>query len=278
MDKNFLAPKEIAQAFTDVGAAKTNLSPWKMVVLGILAGAFIAFAAAGSNVGIYSIAETGIGKYLAGLLFPAGLMLVVMCGAELFTGNCLIIVSVLEGKAKFGGMIKNWVLVYIGNFIGSVLIAYMVSAIPQWTYGSGALGAFTIKIAVGKVGLSFGAAFVSGILCNWLVCLAVWMATAAKDIVGKVFAILFPIWLFVTSGYEHSIANMYYIPAGIIASGNPAFVEASGVAPETLANLNWGTMISNNLIPVTLGNIIGGVLFVGVIYWCIHLKKAANAK
>ncbi len=276
-NKNFLAPMEIANAFLDVGVAKTSMNRWKMLLLGILAGAFIAFAAAGSNVGVYAIEPTGIQKYVAGLLFPAGLMLVLLCGAELFTGNSLIIISVLDGKVKPGAMFKNWFFVYFGNFIGAVLIATMVLAIPQLTYGAGDLGAFTIKIASGKVGLSFGAAFVSGILCNWLVCLAVWMAAAAKDVVGKIFAALFPIWLFVTSGYEHSVANMYYIPAGIMAAGNPAFVEKSGLAADKIANLNWGTMITNNLIPVTLGNIVGGVLFVGVIYWCVYLKKSKSA-
>ncbi len=276
-NKNFLAPKEIANAFLDVGVAKTSMNRWKMLLLGILAGAFIAFAAAGSNVGVYAIEPTGIQKYFAGLLFPAGLMLVLLCGAELFTGNSLIIISVLDGKVKPGAMFKNWFFVYFGNFIGAVLIATMVLAIPQLTYGAGDLGAFTIKIASGKVSLSFGAAFISGILCNWLVCLAVWMAAAAKDVVSKIFAALFPIWLFVTSGYEHSVANMYYIPAGIMASGNPDFVEKSGLAADKIANLNWGTMITNNLIPVTLGNIVGGVLFVGVIYWCVYLKKSKSA-
>jgi formate/nitrite transporter len=142
------------------------------------------------------------------------------------------------------------------------------------------LGGFTIKTAVYKVGLTFCGAFLMGIMCNWLVCLAVWMSYAAKDIAGKLLAIFFPIWLFVTSGFEHSIANMYYIPAGILAKSNPAWMKAAlslGVSPEDIAGLNWNSFVINNLVPVTLGNIVGGALFVGVIYWYCYLYKDSQA-
>ena len=168
---------------------------------------------------------------------------------------------------------------YIGNFIGSVLIAWMMNKSGLFGSGAAGLGAVTMKIAIYKVGLSFGKAFFLGLMCNWLVCLAVWMAYGAKDIAGKVLAIFFPIWLFVTSGFEHSIANMYYVPAGIFAKRSRTMVDAAlshGISEQALANLNWQAFFVNNLIPVTLGNIVGGGIFVAVIYWfCYTRKKAA---
>lgn len=280
--KNFLMPAEIAEATVEVGVKKANLSVIKMLVLGILAGAFIAFASEGSNMAAFNLfakAETyGLGKCLAGSIFGTGLMLVVVAGGELFTGNNLIIMAVLQGKVKISAMLKNWTFVYIGNFIGSFLIAYMMVNSGLFNSGANGLGGVTIKIASYKVGLTFPQAFFLGIMCNWLVCLAVWMNFGAKDMVGKLFAVFFPIWLFITSGFEHSVANMYYIPAGILAKVNPAWVEASHLSPEILQSLNWGNFIVNNLIPVTLGNIVGGGFFVGMVYWFAYLKKNNAAK
>lgn len=283
MDNLHLNPAEITERSVEVGYKKSNLPVYKLLLLGMLAGAFIAFAAEGSNTAIHTIASVGVGKALAGALFATGLMMVVITGAELFTGNCLIVVSCLEGTSKWLLMLKNWLFVYIGNFIGSMLIVYLIIYSGQFNFSSGLLGAFSIKVAVYKTGLSFINAFSMGILCNWLVCLAVWMAYATKDITGKLLAIFFPIWLFITSGFEHSIANMYYIPAGILAKSNPIWVKAAaesfGITPEKLAHLNWGTFFVNNLIPVTLGNIVGGGLFVGVIYWVsFQYKSKAAAK
>lgn len=245
-------------------------------MLGILAGAFIAFAAEGSNAAIHTITSTGLAKTLAGALFATGLMMVVITGAELFTGNTLIIVSCLHGKSRWTGLLKNWTAVYLSNFAGSLLVAVFVLLSGQFNFSNGLLGGFTIKVAVYKTGLTFGNAFFMGILCNWLVCMAVWMAAAAKDITGKLLAIFFPIWLFITSGFEHSVANMYYIPAGIMAKSNPVWAaeaEKLGVTAEKLAHLNWGSFITGNLIPVTLGNIIGGALFVGAAYWLTHMYR-----
>jgi formate transporter len=171
--------------------------------------------------------------------------------------------------------------VYLGNFIGSIVIVLCIIWSGQFNFSDGLLGGFSIKVAVYKTGLTFGNAFFMGILCNWLVCMAVWMAFATKDITGKLLAIFFPIWLFITSGFEHSVANMYYIPAGILAKANPSWVKAAaslGVTPEKLAHLNWGTFVWNNLIPVTLGNIVGGSLFVGIIYWASFLYKPKTKK
>ncbi len=276
MDKNFLAPGEIVQAAIDTGKAKTEKSVSQLVILGILAGAFIALAAQGSNMAAFNLLgspETfGLGRMIAGAVFAIGLMLVVTTGTELFTGNTLICVAVYEKKATFAGMLRNWIIVYLSNFVGAVMIAWMMSVTGLWNSGGGALGAVTVNIAINKVNMAFAAAFVAGILCNWLVCLAVWIAWGANTMAGKMFVIFFPIFLFVTSGFEHSIANMYYVPAGIFAKG--AF--GAHQTAEALASLNWGSFITGNLIPVTLGNIVGGVLFVGTAYWFTQYRKSSK--
>ena len=276
MEKMFLNPAEIAQAFIETGRKKANLSACKMLLLGILAGAFIAFASEGSNVAIHTIDSLGLAKALAGALFSTGLMLVIIAGAELFTGNNLIVIACAEREAPWKRLLKNWLFVYIGNFIGSFIVAFFIYQSGQFNYSNGLLGAFTIKTAAYKTGLSFKNAFFMGIMCNWLVCLAVWMAASARDIAGKILAIYFPIWLFITSGFEHSVANMYYIPAGLLAKTNETWLNKAieiGVTPDKLNLLTWSGMLTNNLIPVTLGNIVGGALFVGIFYWFIYLYK-----
>lgn len=279
-EQKYLSPAEIAEYTIEAGVKKTKLTIINMFILGILAGAFIAFAAEGSNMAAYNLfakPETyGLGKALAGLIFGTGLMLVLVAGGELFTGNTMIIAAVFEKKTTFAAMIKNWFFVYLGNIVGSLFIAYMMNASGLFGSSSGLLGGMTIKIAAYKVGLSFSQAFYLGIMCNWLVCLAVWMCYGAKDIAGKILAVFFPIWLFITSGFEHSVANMYYIPAGIMAKSTKVFVDSAatlGVTPEKLASLNAGSFIVNNLIPVTLGNIVGGGIFVALAYWFLYVKK-----
>lgn len=278
--QNYLPPVEIGEATIQIGIKKTKISAINMILLGILAGAFIAFASEGSNMAAFNLfakADTfGLGKVLAGAIFGTGLMMVILAGGELFTGNTMILAGVLDKKVSVSAMLKNWFFVYVGNFIGSVLIAYMMNQSGLFGSGANVLGAITIKIASYKVGLTFSQAFFLGVMCNWLVCLAVWMSFGAKDMVGKIFAIFFPIWLFVTSGFEHSIANMYYIPAGILAKGNQAVVEAAmalGMTSEKLAHLNWQTFFVNNLVPVTLGNIVGGGIFVVIFYWYTYIRN-----
>ena len=276
MQKEFLTPAEITESFIGIGQKKAGLSAVQQVVLGVLAGVFIAFASEGSNTAIHTIESVGLGKALAGALFATGLMLVVVAGGELFTGNCLMVIACVERKITLPSMLRGWVCVYLGNLIGSVLIAYFINHSGQLGFSNGMLGGFTIKLAAYKTGLSFENAFFMGILCNWLVCLAVWMAAAANDITGKLLAIFFPIWLFITSGFEHSVANMYYISAGIWAKANPVFAEQAvtlGAAPESLVSLNWHAMFVNNLVPVTLGNIVGGAFFVGLVYWFCYRSK-----
>lgn len=249
---------------------------YKLLLLGILGGAFIAFASEGSNAAIHTIESVGIAKTLAGALFSTGLMLVVITGAELFTGSTLLVVSASEKMSSWKAMLKNWFFVYIGNFIGAMIVVLLIVLSGQFDFSDGMLGGFTIKVAAYKTSMHFWSALSMGILCNWLVCLAIWMAFATQDITGKLLAIFFPIWLFITSGFEHSIANMYYIPAGIIAKSNPGWVAAAekmGVTQQKLDGLNWGSFITNNLLPVTLGNIIGGCIFVGMIFWLSFLYK-----
>ena len=278
--QNYLTPSEITEVTIETCVKKSKTPIMNLLILGILAGAFIAFAAEGSNMAAFNLfakPETyGLGKVLAGAIFGTGLMLVLIAGGELFTGNTMIIAGVLDKKVSIKSMLKNWAVVYLGNFLGSIFIAYMMNQSGLFGSGANMLGAVTIKTAVYKVSLTFVQAFILGVMCNWLVCLAVWMAFGAKDMAGKIFAIFFPIWLFITSGFEHSVANMYYIPAGIMAKENEAFVAAAaelGITPEKLSHLNWGTLFTKNLIPVSLGNMVGGGVFVAAIYWYIYIKS-----
>ena len=281
-EKCYLSPAEITSAMIETGVKKASLAPAIQFLLGILAGVYIAFASEGSNMAAFNLlarADTyGLGRCLAGAIFPGGLMLVVVAGGELFTGNTLMAMAVRERRITWAGLAANWFWVYAGNFVGSVLVAHMMAESGLFNVGGNMLGGVTIKIAAGKVGLGFLSAFYLGILCNWLVCLAVWMAAGAMDVAGKLFAIYFPIWLFITSGFEHSVANMYYIPAGLFAKANPAWSAASGLSAQALDNLTWAGFALHNLVPVTLGNIVGGALFVGMAYWASYARKAKPAR
>ena len=274
-------PAEILAYTSDVGVAKAQRKIFPLLILAFFAGAFIAFAAVGSNTAAYNLLDKpetyGLGRVLAGAVFATGLMIVIIAGAELFTGNNLIIVAALDRRVTVKQMLTNWFFAYLGNLLGSIFIAWMISQSGLLNYSGGLLGGITIRIAAGKTALSFFPAFLLGVMCNWLVCLAVWMSFGAKDIIGKAMTIFFVICLFVTSGFEHSIANMYYIPAGIFAKVNPDWVAKAGRTAEQLASLNWGTFITKNLIPVTLGNIVGGAGLVGFLYW-LALGKRKKAE
>ena len=275
-ESGFLSPADIAAYTTDTAVKKANTGWSKLLVLGFLAGAFIAFASEGSTMAAFNLLakpETyGLGKALAGTIFGAGLMFVIIAGGELFTGNTLMLTGVLHRRITIPAMLRNWALVYAGNFIGSLFIAWMMSYSGLFHSGADGFGGMTVRIAAGKTALEFGPALVLGLMCNWLVCLAVWMAYGAKDITGKVLVIFFAIWLFITSGFEHSVANMYYIPAGIFAKANAAWAGASGLSADALDRLNWGAFFLRNLLPVTLGNILGGGVFVGMAYWLAYLR------
>jgi formate/nitrite transporter len=270
-------PQQIVAANMTAAEGKTTLPLLRLILLGIFAGMFIACGASASSVAMHAVSNVGLARLVAGCVFPIGLMMIVFVGGELFTGDCLMIMGCMHGKFSVWSMAKVLILVWISNLAGSVLFAAMVNASTQYNYTSGLLGAFTIKVAMGKLGMSFGVAFISGILCNFFVCIAVLMAAAAKDIAGKVWAIFFPIMAFVVSGYEHCVANMYYIPAGIFAASNESYVTAAmdayGYTAAQLEGLNWGNMLINNMIPVTLGNIVGGMIFVGLPLYLIHGAK-----
>ena len=224
--------------------------------------------------GAGGILSFGVTRLLGGLVFCLGLILVVVAGAELFTGNNLIVMAWASGKVTTGKMMRNWVIVYLGNFVGSIATAYLMFLSKQYTFGGGAIGVNALTTANAKSGLEFGQAVVLGILCNALVCLAVWLCLSARTTLDKIAAIIFPITAFVAAGFEHSIANMYFIPVGLFIKGGAAasFWETAGVTAEQYANLTWGNFLVNNLIPVTLGNIIGGAVMVGLVYWYIYQR------
>ena len=247
-----------------------------MILLGIMAGAFIALGGAASSTASHAIENVGLARAMAGMIFPVGLMLIVFLGGELFTGNCLIVMDVFAKRTTWKGLMYNLVVVYFSNLIGALIIDTLLVFSGNLNYSGGLLGAYTIKVAVGKLAVTPVQAVTSGILCNLLVCLAVLMATCAKDIVGKVWAIFFPICAFVIGGFEHCVANMFYIPVGMMAAQNPAYVakaqEAYGLTAEQIQGLTVLHSL-NNFIPVTIGNILGGMVFVGIPCYFIYKKK-----
>lgn len=276
MENHFNSPAEVIRGNINGGVVKAERPLGQMILLGIMAGAFIALGGSTSNVAVHSIADVGVARALAGAIFPVGLMLIVFVGGELFTGNCLISMAVLDKKTTLGKMALNLLVVYFSNLVGALIVDTLVLLSGQFNYSGGGLGAYTIKVALGKVGISPVAGITSGILCNMLVCLAILMAGAAKDIAGKVWAIFFPIWAFVIGGFEHCVANMYYIPAGIMAAQNPTYVEKAqelyGITQEQCQSLTAAASLAN-FIPVTIGNMIGGGLFIGAMYFLIFIHK-----
>jgi formate/nitrite transporter len=273
------APKTIAETVaSNIGVGKTT-SPWLTVfVLGILAGSYIGFGGLLSTTVTFDLeAKAGIGftKFLTGAAFSLGLMLVVIAGSELFTGNNLMVSSVMARKITLGTMTKRWTVVYVANFIGSIILALIFYYSGLWKTGNGALGVAAVTIAFKKVTLSFGEALFRGIGCNWLVCLAVWMALASQQTIGKIFAIFFPITAFVAIGFEHCIANMYFIPTGIFLNNWAGIHPSLGGDPHALG---WINFLWKNLLPVTIGNIIGGGVFVGMSYWGAYLRSSSEDK
>ena len=272
----FQSPAEVVEANIKAGETKGNLPLGKMILLGILAGAFIAIGGEASNLAVHGISDVGLARTLAGAIFPVGLMMIVLVGGELFTGNCMIIMAVMDKKTTWLKYLRNLVVVYFSNLVGALIVDALVFFSGQWNYSGGGLGAYTIKVAYGKIGLDPVQCITSGIMCNILVCVAVLMAISAKDVAGKVLAIFFPIWAFVISGFEHCVANMFYIPAGMMAATNPDYVakaeELYGITADQCASISVGSML-HNMIPVTIGNIIGGAVCVGVLLVVIHKTK-----
>lgn len=291
-----LLPGAMASKAEDLGLKKAALPALNMFILAILAGAFIAMGAifattvsAGSiavvNPADSSTAYTtglpyGVTRLLMGLVFTLGLILVIVGGSELFTGNNLIVMAFASRKVTLGALLRNWIIVYLGNFTGSIATAYIMYLSKQYTFpgGKGAIGLNVLNIADTKCGLTFIQAIALGILCNALVCLAVWLCYSARTTTDKILAIIPPISAFVAAGFEHSIANMYFIPIGLFVkySGDTKLFEAIGKTAEAFKNLTWSNFFLKNLLPVTIGNIIGGAIMVGLVYWFIYLRKPAS--
>jgi formate/nitrite transporter len=284
-----LLPAEMAKRAEYVGVRKAETPFLTMLALSILAGAFIALGAifattvlsggvsvkdAEGAVAFTTALPYGVNRLLAGLVFCLGLILVVVGGAELFTGNNLIVMAWASGKVSTPAVLRNWGIVYLGNFIGAIGTAVLLFLSQEWMFGSGAIGLTALNIAKSKVELGFVQAIVLGILCNALVCMAVWMTFSARSTIDKIAAIIFPITAFVAAGFEHSIANMYFIPIGLFIKdfANESFWMSIGKTPADYASITWSSFLINNLLPVTIGNIIGGVVLVAAVYWMVFLR------
>jgi len=278
-DIDAYSPAQMAARVEKAGIVKGNLDFVSTFVLAVLAGAFIAFGAASYT---YVIHDTqlsmGMTKLIGGLVFCLGLVLVIVAGAELFTGNSLIVMAYVSRKVTLRKLLRNWSIVFVGNFFGSVGMAILIRYTGHWSGSDSLVGVKALMIADGKVNLTFLQALSRGILCNILVCLAVWLCFSGRSVTDKILAIIFPITAFVALGFEHSVANMYFIPAGIIAGGNPAVLAAAekvlGHTPE-LSRLTISGFLVHNLLPVTIGNIIGGGVLVAAVYWFVYLRRTA---
>ena len=270
------APGEIAALVRTRGVAKANADVVPAFVLGILAGAFIGLGGVFATVvGTDDSIGFGVTRWLAGIAFSLGLILVVIAGAELFTGNNLMVMAVASRQVTAARLLRTWVIVYAGNFVGALSIVAMVSLAGWWTLDDTAVGSSALSIAATKTSLSFGTVFFRGILANALVCLAVWLATGGRSVVDKVVAIVPPIAAFVATGFEHSVANMYFVPVALLIGRDHAWMDATSGVPDT-SGLTWGSFLVDNLLPVTIGNVIGGGLLVGAVYWFVYLRRSAG--
>lgn len=269
---DLFTPKEYTANYAAAGRAKTQMPALKLFLLAVLAGFFIAVAGAVTNTAVHTIDNVGTARLICGLLFPFGLAMVVLTGAELFTGNTLISISVLDRQATAAGMLRNWGVVYLGNTAGAVLVAAACAYGGQLNYSGGQLAVFTMKLAAGKCALPVGNAVILGILCNILVTVGVLLSLSAKDLTGRVAGAYLPVAFFVICGFEHCIANLYYIPAGLFAKAVPAYAALAAQAGVDLTALTLGNFLLRNLLPVTLGNILGGTA-VGALFWYCHGRK-----
>ncbi|MDP1779803.1 MAG: formate/nitrite transporter family protein [Anaerolineales bacterium] len=283
-----LLPAEMATRAEYLGVRKAEMPVFSMLMLSVLAGAFISLgaifattvAAGGMSVTAADGAVAfstglpyGLIRLLTGLVFCLGLILVVVGGAELFTGNNLIVMAWASGKVSGRALLRNWVIVYAGNFFGSIATAVLMFFSKQYTFGSDAVGITALKIAIAKCQLGYMQAIALGVLGNALVCLAVWLTYSARTTIDKIVSIIFPITAFVAAGFEHSVANMYFIPyALLVKSFDPVYMAKVGDKVSNLEALTWKAFFINNLIPVTIGNIIGGAVLVAAIYWIIFLR------
>ncbi len=273
------SPAQMAARVEKAGIIKGNLDVISTFTLAVLAGAFIAFGAVLYTYVIHdSELSIGLTKLIGGLVFCLGLILVIIAGAELFTGNNLIVMAYVSRKVTLEQLLRNWVIVFIGNLVGSLAIVFLIWLSRQWTSADSAVGIKALMIANSKVNLAFWQAFSKGILCNILVCLAVWLCFSGRSVTDKILAIIFPITAFVALGFEHSVANMYFVPAGLLIKQSPQVLEAAqnalGQAPD-LSRLTIPGFLIHNLLPVSIGNIVGGGFMVAAIYWFVYLRRSA---
>ncbi|HSR19719.1 MAG TPA: formate/nitrite transporter family protein [Anaerolineales bacterium] len=285
-----LLPVEMAARAEDLGVRKVEMPALRTFMLAVLAGAFIALGALfattvsagamqitlpdGSSAFSASL-PYGVVRLLAGLVFSLGLILVVVGGAELFTGNNLIVMAWASGKVRGLSLLRNWAIVYLGNFVGSFGTAILVFVGRQYTFGADAVGITALRTAISKCELGFVQAVALGVLCNALVCLAVWLTFSARSTIDRILATIFPIAAFVAAGFEHSVANMYFIPFGLLIKYlDPAFVERVAAQVPHMESLSWPSFLLRNLVPVTVGNVIGGAVLVAAVYWAIFLRRS----
>ena len=276
MNFDALPPPEMATKAEQVGVAKAGLDAATTFALAVLAGAFIAVGAAFATNTLAGSSDLpyGVARLLGGLTFSLGLILVVVAGAELFTGNNLIVMAWASGRVSTLRLLRNWAIVYAGNFVGAVATAGLLYLGKQYEFGKGAVGETALSIAATKTGYGFGQAIALGMLCNALVCIAVWLCYSARTVADKILAIVPPIAAFVAAGFEHSVANMFFVPFALLVKGDASFVAAHK-APD-LADVTWGHFLVANLLPVTIGNVIGGALMVGAVYWFVYLRNSST--
>ena len=274
-----LPPDAMAHRAEQVGFSKTELSAAKLIPLAVLAGAFIGLGAVFATTVTAGGTEIpfGVTRLLAGVTFSLGLVLVVVAGAELFTGNNLIVMAWAGRRVATTRLVWVWTLVYLGNFAGAVATAALVYVSRQYEFGDGAVGEQALAIGAAKTSLGFGQAIVLGALCNALVCLAVWLTYSARTTADKILAVVPPIAAFVAAGFEHSVANMYFIPFALFVKSDPDAVASAGSEVD-LSGLTWGAFFLDNLLPVTIGNLVGGTLMVGAVYWFVYLRGSENAQ
>jgi formate/nitrite transporter len=273
-------PAQMAIAAERLGVRKAHLDALTTFVLAVLAGAFIAMGAMFATTvtaGMAGVVPFGAIRLLAGLVFCLGLILVVVGGAELFTGNTLIVMAWASRRLSLSRVLRNWGIVFSGNFAGAAATAGVVFLAQQHTFGGGSVGVTALNLAQAKVQFGFTQAVALGMLCNALVCLAVWLTLSARSTTDRILAVLFPVAAFVAAGFEHSVANMYFIPLGLLVKdfAAPEFWMAIAASQDQYASLTWSAFMSRNLLPVTLGNVIGGAGMVGAVYWFIYLRPAA---
>lgn len=267
-------PTEITDNYMNASVAKAESPAWRLFLLAVAAGVLIGLGAVTSSTAAHGLDNVGLVRLMSGLIFPVGLMMVILMGTELFTGNALMITAALDGRITWAQLLRNWGIVFAGNFVGAVGLAACMAFFGQLSIGGGDLAVYTARVAATKNGLPWLNAFVLGIFCNLMVCIAVYQANTAQDTAGRILGIFFPIMGFVLAGFEHCVADMYYVPAGIFAYMNPAYtgmIDASGI---NVALLNFGDFITANVIPVTLGNIVGGVAVGLTMYACHRTKRA----